>query len=95
MSKGILIFEKIPENCSECPGCQHDGYYSPMKCHLGSKFNDNFLNGANLLVRPNWCPLKPVPEKHNELSIEEYEFGKLGLAFTQGYNACLKEILGE
>lgn len=46
-------------------------------------------------VKPDWCPLKPVPEKHKELSIEEYEFGKLGLAFTQWYNACLKEILGE
>lgn len=40
-----------------------------------------------------WCPLRKLPEKKEELSVEEYEFGRLGKAFTSGWNACLDEIL--
>ena len=42
--------------------------------------------------RPSWCPLKPLPEKKNEINVgqmnsEEYYKGV-------GWNACLDAITG-
>ena len=41
-----------------------------------------------------WCPLREVPQKKEVLKREQYEFGSIGLAFTDGYNACIDELLG-
>jgi hypothetical protein len=41
--------------------------------------------------KPNWCPLKSVPEKKDENKI--YTMTQLYRA--QGYNACIDEILGD
>lgn len=91
MSKAILVFD-MPNSCRECPCCictEFDTYCGRTDMQLEYDFEQCAY------VKPDWCPLRPVPEKHKELSIEEYEFGKLGLAFTQGFNSCIDEILGE
>ena len=86
MSKVIAIIDK-PSWCFECPF---------FRSGINSKcvYSNKFMNSLSLTSLPDWCKLKPVPEKHKEFSIEEYEFGKLGLAFTQGWNSCINEILG-
>ena len=89
MSKAILVID-MPNSCIECPCSDFD---KQNVCQILVRPIDDETEGLD--SKPDWCPLKEVPEKHEELSIEEYEFGKLGLAFTQGWNACLKKILGE
>jgi hypothetical protein len=44
-------------------------------------------------AKPDWCQLRELPEREEELPVEKYEFGGLGKAFTSGWNACLDEIL--
>lgn len=89
MSKAFLVFD-MPKSCKECKLHEMASNFNEHLCAPTQKTHDKFAN-----KKPDWCPLRPVPEKHKELSIEEYEFGKLGLAFTQGWNSCINEILGE
>ena len=45
-------------------------------------------------VIPNWCPLKPLPEKKEYIvPINNVESQKDIIAV--GWNACLREITGE
>ena len=39
---------------------------------------------------PDWCPLKPVPEKKN---YEELSDGNPVKAWGNGWNACIDKIL--
>lgn len=93
MSKAVLVID-IPESCSKCKFMYE--FQGIKKCQLMNVLN----NGASKLSqstftekRHDWCPLRELPEKKEELPIEEYEFGSLGKAFTSGWNACLDEIL--
>lgn len=43
-------------------------------------------------AKSDWCPLRELPEREEELPVEKYEFGGLGKAFTSGWNACLDKI---
>lgn len=91
INKSILVID-TPLRCYDCPS--YKGSIRGDMCGVaGNTLTTSEL--FNNIKKPNWCPLKPVLEKHKELSIEEYEFGKLGLAFTQGWNSCIDEILGE
>ena len=40
--------------------------------------------------RPDWCPLKPLPEEKEE----EYWRSKLSLAWIRGWNDCISKITG-
>ena len=91
--------ESLPRSCSYCDCCHTKEYDSRHKLD-GEKFCGIENEDVEVFYyygdgRPDWCPLKELPKKRKELSIEEYEFGKLGLAFTDGWNACLRKILGE
>ena len=84
MAKAILIMD-MPEDCNDC--------YA-MYVSLSERFcratEENLSAKAE---RPDWCPLRELPEKKEELPIEKYEFRSLGKAFASGWNACLDEIL--
>ena len=90
MSKAILIID-TPVRCFDCP-VYKGSIKGEMCCVAGKTITTSEL--FDTTKKPDWCPLRHLPEKHKELSIEEYEFGKLGLAFTQGWNSCINEILG-
>lgn len=86
MSKAILVID-MPKNCYYC-----DFHYlsdgTVPSCQLKFKVIDNAT------VKPEWCPLKPLPEKYeidkNKCSDPFYEF-----EFESGWNQCIDEILGE
>ena len=41
---------------------------------------------------PDWCPLKPMPNKNTKQYSDGYKYGK---GYQNGYNACIDEILGD
>lgn len=93
MSKVMLIIDK-PKACQFCPCFQGEDVLNAY-CGETKKvisFKDEKFKGW---VIPDWCPLREIPEKRKERKISEYEFGKIGYAFANGWNACLKAILGE
>lgn len=93
MAKAVM---DMPESCSMCKFLYE--FQDIKKCQLMNVLN----NGASRLSQNTFtekrhekCPLRELPEKKEELSVEEYEFGGLGKAFVSGWNACLDEILKE
>lgn len=77
MSKSVLVID-TPENCG--------------KCKFISEFWCRAMNGRrvpNNDVIPNWCPLKPLPEKMAGVVLAEHWGG-----VKKGQNACIDEITG-
>lgn len=95
MSKAVLVMN-MPESCDMCDFA--DDTQPPrygertLYCNapgIGDDVTDY------IACRPDWCPLRELPERKEELPVEKYEFGGLGKEFTSGFNACLDEILKE
>ena len=79
MSKVILVMD-MPERCSQCP-C-----YDSMYEMCLYKYKDV----VNRAVRPNWCPLKLLPEEDNREHFLEWSRG-----YQAGWNDCIDAIVGE
>ena len=88
MSKAILIMD-MPSSCNVC---QHCRVYVRKRslisvCNLlpFSRINKEKIN-----ERQEFCPLRECPTKQDEnAQITESDYYR-----TQGYNACIDEILG-
>lgn len=74
MAKAILVLD-MPENCFNCKLQDWANCRIVKGCHAGEN-------------RPDWCPLKEVPERAYH---ENYCDGG---RYDKGYNDCLDEILG-
>ena len=88
MSKSILVID-TPERCCQCIFSGSDGDYCCLKENMVSDSNmiseEEYLN-----KKPDWCPLKDVPEKKsvpNGFMIGEM-YGE-----DIGWNNCIDEIL--
>lgn len=87
MSKSVLVID-TPENCIKCE-------FSARR--LGGKgrcaLNKDCGNVIPDNGKPDWCPLKELPEKkiRNELIADK----EWGCGFASGYNYCIDEILKE
>lgn len=86
MNKSILLLD-TPNTCEDCDLLWH--------CH---KYDD----GLVINIKPDWCPLKPVPEKISDFddivkaeSENAYEFGicMYNRGLNRGYNSCIERIL--
>lgn len=64
------------------------------KCKFISEFWCKAMGGRRVLnndVIPNWCPLKPLPQKDDwDDPYDEYYTG-----YSNGWNRCLEEVTGE
>jgi hypothetical protein len=85
MSKSVLVID-TPENCG--------------KCKFISEFWCRAMNGRrvpNNDVIPNWCPLKPLPDKMKLTGVYGREYfqsnGKMP-SYKIGWNDCVDEITG-
>ena len=74
MNKAILVID-MPESCYEC-------------CLNNYHFCDVTADAINTEYRPDWCPLKPVPEEQ----LVWYDDARSD--WERGYNNCLLEIVG-
>ena len=72
--KAILMIE-MPEYCEDCPCSQIVDYKDKEAtfCFAKSRLNET-------LDKPEWCPLKPMPNKRG------------GDEWATGWNACIDEL---
>lgn len=98
MSKSVLVME-TPENCYVCPF--GTAYCSALEyeglCELADCLScDEILMTEEYYdceskSRPDWCPLKPLPEKKLYTAPERnYELQKD--LFAVGWNTCISKI---
>lgn len=108
--KAILVLE-MPKNCLECPfrykseemSLGNFTYQSLFRCKFepeGLCEDDGdtvYLNDIMMKSKPDWCPIKPMPDKAEVSDCDElcdtddwYDSG-----YADGYNACIDEILGD
>lgn len=83
--KAILVLDKMPKSCANCRlkrglFCGENGNSLYDYIHYNDKPSD----------KPDWCPLRPLPERKPKDNSNEVNLG-----FELGWNACLDEILGE
>ena len=76
MSKAILVMD-MPKSCYECK------LQDWLTCRIAKKCNTSHS-------RPDWCPLRELPEKNTKNYSDGYKYGK---GYQDGYNACIDELL--
>lgn len=80
MSKSVLVME-TPEDCESC--VLHGGIF-----HSFCKINCRYIE--DLSAKPDWCPLKPLPEKMTGVAQTDH-----WNSIKAGWNGCIDEITGE
>lgn len=83
MSKGIILVD-VPECCDKCDLMCYDQYKDKFCFMVG--FDEPIEDD-----KPDWCPIKPAPEKIQHKSRQ----GLLQEQVALGWNLCIDEILGE
>lgn len=83
MSKAILVID-MPKNCRECPLAKNESIVLEEAYNCLPK--RKWVTDRECESRPNWCPLKEVPQKPDYPPIDE-------CSYVAGYNACIDEIL--
>ena len=97
MSKSILVID-TPEHCGECPFRSFINY--GKWC---AAYDDTCID--HYPAKPEWCPLKPAPEKievptwddsikaqsKNAEEVGAYMYDR---GHDRGYNICIDKILG-
>ncbi len=86
MSKAILVID-MPKHCSECPVCEvWDVIPSVEEYYCTIEKNDVI----DKYKKPDWCPLKPVPEKDEQCYLREFSSGH-----KKGWNDCVNYLMSE
>ena len=84
MSKSVLVIN-TPKYCALC--VLRSGVSHPF-CRVNNR------DITDLSIRPDWCPLKPLPERKEYIvPIDNVESQKDIIAV--GWNACIDKITGK
>lgn len=106
MSKAILVMD-MPISCLECPlrykseemPLGNFTYQSLFRCEfepedLCEDDGDTvYLNDIMMKSKPDWCPLKPMPNIKCEELCDVDDWYDSG--YHNGYNSCIDELLSE
>lgn len=86
MAKGIIVVD-IPENCENCLFSM--AHAVPIQDYTYCTVLTRGVISKHQIKRPNWCPIKPIPDRKSE------DFGQtiISAARGEGWNECLDEIL--
>lgn len=89
MSKSILVID-TPNNCGECKICAswQSSAFS-IREYWCAASESGYVDPDG---KPDWCPLKPVPEKRDEKGLWTMS-GYIDDKYSDGYNACIDEIV--
>ncbi len=86
--KAILVMD-MPKKCADCPCLHFNKYHQMYECRANiNSYWENVDFEYAKGTKPDWCPLKPMPDK--KVHAEEF----LSVFIKTGYNACIDEILG-
>lgn len=69
--KAILVID-MPKSCNKCKLKTHRFGFTTNKMKVGCKFKGDILTDV-LSDRPNWCPLKPLPQRKIVGEIEKVD----------------------
>ena len=83
MAKAVLVMDN-PERCADCP-LRNSEKTSYVCCYLTLK---NISSTDYYDKKPDWCPLRELPEKKEFYLSINYQKG-----YCEGWNACLDKIL--
>jgi hypothetical protein len=81
MNKSVLVID-TPKKCDSC---MYVGTFNSF-CKI------NCRDIEDLSTKPDWCPLKPLPEKFD--NEKDRKLGDFEPLFKIGWNACIDEITG-
>lgn len=104
MNKSALVMD-TPKNCYDCPfGTEYCGYSEYEGCCELAECLDSDMRliteehyDYESESRPEWCPLKPLPEKMKVTGLYNGEYFKAGgkpPSYKIGWNDCIDEITG-
>ena len=79
MSKAVFVMD-MPEDCGDCHCIKFVN--GRFMCHL----KDKICGDAR---KPDWCPLRPIPDKKPTYLVINNEHG-----YCEGWNACIDAIGG-
>ena len=85
MSKAILVMD-MPDSCMGCNFLYCDAENNSESCQAREKSRIVDLENED---KPDWCPLREMPEEREENHIGTYEYN-----FNEGWNACIDAIGG-
>lgn len=87
MNKAILVID-MPNSCKECYLMWKDEYsdFCPVKCN---KNKTDIYDYTHTHTKPDWCPLKPAPEKDLVPPSHEWSAG-----YKRGWNDCVNYVAG-
>lgn len=88
MSKSILVID-TPESCAYCE-IRFDDIYSNW-CPYNNPEVDGVYKYVKQRTKPDWCPLRPLPEKIEGYDSIKRQWGE----YEDGWNHCIDSILGE
>ena len=63
----IVIGMDMPDTCVDCELYHEGGEYGPYGSCEAHKVIFGEEDDWKYQTRPNWCPLRPLPEKHGDL----------------------------
>ena len=91
---------KTSESCLDCQFCYELDEGIEACCSIMDDDKDKSLmkeidcEYGYCQGKPDWCPLKPLPEKKiTTAPVSNYEVQKN--LFAEGWNACIDEITGD
>lgn len=92
MSKAVLVID-MQERCLDCPLGYEDDYGDWCIASVGEtgEHRDIYEIVHNKLPRPDWCPLKPLPDKKPNL--KAFPSSLNDASWNAGYNNCINDIL--
>ena len=85
MAKAVLLMD-MPKTCENC-SCKYPSYKDDALYDCAITGKTIPIDGGRYGEKPNWCPLRELPEKANHPAY--CDNGR----FDKGWNACLDEIL--
>ena len=94
MSKVILVIDD-PMFCLNCPLVRMRMNRGGYVCAIARQTDkDCYWEKVDMEseTKPDWCPLKPIPEKYNMDVPHDRDYD---CEYEYGYNACIDEILGD
>lgn len=62
--KAILMLNEMPKECLLCPCYCHSEEFDNEFCKVNLQA---FMSAEERDNRPEWCPLKPLPETHGKI----------------------------